>query len=321
MILILRALGIGDLCTAVPALRGLRAAFPDDRLALAAPRWLAPLVDLTGAVDELVPVSGLAPRRWPVRGPRLAVNLHGSGPRSHRLLALAEPERLLGYACPPAGHRDGPEWNGQEHEVRRWCRLLSWYGIRSDPTDLGLARAPVRAAALAGVVPVGVTVIHPGAKAAERRWPAARFAGVATALRDAGHEVVVTGSAEDLPRARAVARRAGLPASAILAGRLDTGQLAAVVAHARLVVCGDTGVGHLATAYGTPSTLLFGPVPPGQWGPPEDRPWHQVIWHGDVPARPGEGGPHPALEAISVPEVLAAAGAALDGHSRAAAAR
>jgi hypothetical protein len=45
-------------------------------------------------------------------------------------------------------------------------------------------------------------------------------------------------------------------------GRTDVGALAALVAHARLVICGDTGVAHLATAYGNRSVLLFGPMPP-----------------------------------------------------------
>src|SRR5690606_22926223 len=97
--LVLRALGVGDLATAVPALRGLRRAFPETPLWLAAPRWLAPLVELVGAVDRLLPVEGLAPVRWPpqVTG-RVAVNLHGCGPRSHRLLATAAPTRMVGFA-------------------------------------------------------------------------------------------------------------------------------------------------------------------------------------------------------------------------------
>ncbi|MEV6495238.1 glycosyltransferase family 9 protein, partial [Actinoplanes sp. NPDC051633] len=59
MILVLRALGVGDLAAGVPALRGLRAAFPDRRLALATPAWLGPLVALIGGVDELIPLDGL----------------------------------------------------------------------------------------------------------------------------------------------------------------------------------------------------------------------------------------------------------------------
>ncbi|MFS8664218.1 MAG: hypothetical protein LOD84_00790 [Limnochordales bacterium] len=138
MILVLRALGVGDLATAAPALRGLRRAFPRDELCLAAPAWLAPLVELVGGIDRLVPVAGLGPVRWPVHGPQVAVNLHGRGPQSHRLLATAEPARLLGFACPEAGHDDGPRWRSDEHEVHRWCRLLHWYGVPADRHDLAL---------------------------------------------------------------------------------------------------------------------------------------------------------------------------------------
>src|SRR5690606_10381445 len=71
VILVLRALGVGDLATAAPALRGLRRAFPRDELCLAAPAWLAPLVELVGGIDRLVPVAGLGPVRWPVHGPQV----------------------------------------------------------------------------------------------------------------------------------------------------------------------------------------------------------------------------------------------------------
>jgi ADP-heptose:LPS heptosyltransferase len=278
VILVLRALGIGDLCAAVPALRALRCAYPDEELVLAAPRWLAPLADLTGAVDRLVPVADLSPRTWRLPRPRLAVNLHGRGPESHRLLARAEPGRLLGFACPAADHLDGPQWR-REHEVQRWCRMLRWYGLPANPADLSLARSPVRTLALAGAVPVGATVVHPGAKAAERRWPPDRFAAVARALRAAGHDVVITGSTGERPLAAAIARHAGLPGDAVLAGRTDVGQLAALIAHARVVICGDTGAGHLATAFATPSVLLFGPMPPALWGPPGSRSQHRALWH------------------------------------------
>ncbi|WP_435829728.1 hypothetical protein [Micromonospora costi] len=51
--------------------------------------------------------------------------------------------------------------------------------------------------------------------------------------------------------------------------------------------------------------LLFGPVPPAQWGPPPDRPRHQALWVG--PGAAGSGaGPHPALAALDVRDVLAA---------------
>ncbi|WFE39435.1 glycosyltransferase family 9 protein [Micromonospora sp. WMMD998] len=310
MILVLRALGVGDLATGVPAVRALRAAYPGRELALVAPRWLSPLVGLVGGVDRQVHADGLGRLRWSGPPPELAVNLHGRGPQSHRMLAASRPGRLLAFANAAAGAPDGPPWRAEEHEVDRWCRMLAWYGIAADRADLALRRPDP------GALPVGVTIVHPGAKAPARRWPVSRFARVARELAARGHRVVVTGSAAERGLASAVATAAGLPADAVLAGATDVGELAALVAHARLVLCGDTGVGHLATAYATPSVLLFGPVPPAWWGPPPDRPWHEALWTGPVPTDSGPARPdgdaatddavHPALDALDVPAVLAA---------------
>ncbi|MFU8875153.1 glycosyltransferase family 9 protein [Micromonospora sp. SL4-19] len=305
MILVLRALGVGDLATAVPALRGLRAGFPGRELVLAAPAWLAPLVDLVGAVDRVLPTDGLAGRpAWPVPPPEVAVNLHGRGPRSHRMLAATRPDRLLAFACPDAGLPDGPAWDDGEHEVRRWCRLLHWYDLPADPADLALRRPP------AAGFPAGATVLHPGSKSPAKRWPAERFAALARALTARGHRVVLTGSADERELARRIAREAGLPSDAVLAGRTDLAALAALVADARLVVSGDTGVAHLATGYGIASVVLFGPVPPAHWGPPADRPRHRVLGvaHRVQLDRDWAGGDatHPRLAAILVDEVLAA---------------
>ncbi|MGK5739641.1 glycosyltransferase family 9 protein [Micromonospora sp. URMC 103] len=300
MILVLRALGVGDLATAVPALRALRAAHPGRQLVLAAPAWLAPLVDLAGGVDRLLDTPDLDALR-PGPAPGLAVNLHGRGPRSHRALAGLRPGRLLAFASPEAGFADGPAWDEDEHEVDRWCRLLAWYGIPADRSDLALRRPPATGA------PAGATVLHPGSKVPAKRWPADRFAALARRLTDEGHRVVLTGTADERNLAIRVAAAAGLPPDAVLAGRTGLGELAALVAAARLVVSGDTGVAHLATGYATPSVVLFGPVPPARWGPPPDRPRHRVIWAGgrDWPSWDGVGS-HPSLMALGVDEVSAA---------------
>jgi len=290
-VLVLRALGIGDLATAVPALRALRAAYPTARLSLAAPAWLRPLADLTGAVDRVVPTTGLAAPPRQVPPPAVAVNLHGRGPQSHRLLTKLRPERLLAFRC--ERYLDGPQWTEDEHEVARWCRLLDWYGIPAHAGDLDL-----HPPAVAASVP-DATIVHPGSTSAQRRWPPRRFADVARALEGDGHHVVLTGGPGERELALSVARDAGLPADRVLAGHTDLAALAALVASARLVVSGDTGVGHLATGYGVPSVVLFGPVPPKWWGPPADRPWHRALYHGD------------SLFTIDVAEVLAATRAAL----------
>ncbi|WP_309240196.1 glycosyltransferase family 9 protein [Actinomadura sp. J1-007] len=304
----LRALGLGDLLTAVPALRALRRGLPGRRITLAAPRALAPLALLTGAVDDVLPASGLDP--LPPCGPlELAVNLHGRGPRSHRVLRALGPGRLLAFAHPSVLGSEGPPWEPDEHEVQRWCRLVAAYGFDADPRELDLPAPPVPSPA------PGAVVVHPGAGSPARRWPAERYAAVAAGLRERGEHVVVTGGPDETEVAGAVTAAAGLDPSDDLSGRTGPLELAALVAGARLVVCGDTGTGHLATAYGTPSVLLFGPVAPGLWGPPPERREHRVLWagrHGD----PHGAAPDPGLLEICVARVADTAARALTGAGR-----
>ncbi|WP_255307935.1 glycosyltransferase family 9 protein [Streptomyces marincola] len=299
-LVVLRALGLGDLLTAVPALRGLRRAFPGHRLVLAAPAWLAEAAAATGAVDRLVPATApgrAVPGHIPWAGPRPehAVDLHGNGPESLRALRALRPGRLYGYALPR-----GPAWRAGEHERDRWCRLLTWHGVPADPADLRLP-APDQPSPAPGAV-----VLHPGADAAARRWPAERFAALGRALRADGHRVVVTAGPGEGALAREVAEPGGLER----AEGLPFSRLAALVAGARAVVVGDTGLAHLATALGTPSVVLFGPVSPQLWGPPRS-PRHRVLWHPDDPRDQRPGDPHgpvtdPRLLRIGVAEVRAA---------------
>ncbi len=304
-VLALRALGLGDLLTGVPALRALRTALPGRPLVLAAPSALEPLVRLAGMADGMLDVTGVAapPGRlpWPGKAPPdVAVNLHGRGPQSHRVLAGLRPGRLVGFGSVEAGHA-GPAWDPGEHETARWCRLVSeCFGIPADPGDLLLPRPPVAAPVSRAVV------VHPGAAFPARRWPVERFAEVARWAVARGFEVAVTGTPAERPLAERLRRLAGLPASAQLAGRTDLLGLAALVASARLVVCGDTGLAHLASAFRTPSVVLFGPTPPSRWGPPSGGP-HEVVWHGAECGDPWGDDVDPALLRVRAEEVVSRA--------------
>lgn len=295
MILALRALGLGDLLTAVPALRALKRARPDEPLVLAAPQPLRPLVCLGGLADRMVAVDAAVdhppgPLPAPVEPVDTAVNLHGQGPQSTHVLARVRPAQLWSY-----GVAGAPPWDPDEHEVRRWCRLVAHHGCPAEETDLFLRPHPARGDGV---------LIHPGAGTAQRRWPPDRFAAVAASLAALGHRVTVTAGPGEESLAGQVAREAG----AATAVGLDLRALAALVESSALLVCGDTGIAHLATALRTPSVVLFGPQPPSRWGPPP-VPWHRALWH------PGRAGvpdqPHPALLRIGVPEVLDEAAAAL----------
>jgi ADP-heptose:LPS heptosyltransferase len=295
-ILVLRALGLGDLLTGVPALRGLRRAYPDAHIVLATPQRFCELAMLSGAVDEVCPTPGLGRLRSRREPPALAVNLHGSGPESITDLVALQPRALLTHRHAAYPGLPGPPWRADLHEVDRWCRLLEWAAIPCDPEDLSIQRPkgyPDRS---------GVVVIHPGAAYPARRWPPERFAAVAAALHGAGHEVVITGDSNEIEIARAVARDAGLPQSCVLAGTLELLELVALIADCRLLICGDTGVGHIATATGTPSVLLFGPTPPNRWGPRGAGP-HIAVWAGDK-GDPHADRPHSGLLLITVSRVL-----------------
>ncbi|WP_019925941.1 glycosyltransferase family 9 protein [Nocardia sp. BMG111209] len=300
VVLVLRARGLGDLLTAVPALRALRRARPHDHIVLAAPHRLKPIVDLITSVDELTPTADAESLRWDGEPPELAVNLHSGGAEGIVELARTDPARILTYrhaAVPAVG---GPAWQPEMHEVDRWCHLLETDGITADRRNLGL------------VPPVSTTshrdcvVVHAGAGAAARRWPADRFAAVVRHLLVAGREIVLTGDEFERPAALEIAARAGLPQRQVLAGKQTLIELATTVAEAGLVVCGDTGVAHLATAFGTRTVVLFGPTSPSRGGPPPHLLGrHVVLWSGRT-GDPEADVCDPGLLEITTEQVIAA---------------
>jgi ADP-heptose:LPS heptosyltransferase len=294
-LLVYRALGLGDLMTAVPALRALGRAFPEHHRVLAAPAALAPLVALIGAVDDVVDCAPLEPLPLSLHGADVAINLHGRGPQSTALLDAAQPRVLIAFGRPPR-----PLWDPHEHEVARWCRLLTASGIAADPHDLRITRPAVPAPPAAR----HATLIHPGAAGGARRWPPDRWAAVASAELARGRRVAITGSADERELAFAVATAAGVPEDAVLAGATDLVSLAATVAGADRLACGDTGIAHLATALGTPSVVLFGPTPPAEWGPPPG-PRHIALWAGRR-GDPHGAEPDPGLLRIMAPAVVSA---------------
>lgn len=297
-IVVLRALGLGDLLTAVPALRGLRRHYPDARVMLAAPDRYRELAMLTGAVDELLPTAGLGDVQPLTDAPALAVNLHGCGPQSIDHLLAWEPRSVISHChdCHPG--LPGPRWRADLHEVQRWCALLEWAGIPCDSTDILLERPSIPRDE------TGAVLIHPGASAPARQWPPDRFAAVAAALRDDGHEILITGSPSEFDLAHTVARAARLPRTAVVSGVLDLPALTALVADSRMVICGDTGVAHLAAATGTASVVLFGPTSPRWWGPRGPAP-HAALWAGRS-GDPHAATPHPGLLELTVAQVLSA---------------
>lgn len=298
LLLVLRALGLGDTLASIPALRALARAFPNHYRVLAAPVNLAPLVKLSGAIDEVIDAAPLQPLKEPLDTLDVAVNLHGRGPQSHRILLALRPKRLIAFQNDDVPESAGsPQWEPDEHEIERWCRLLAESGVPADASDLEVT-APWR-----DERSVGAIVVHPGAASESRRWQPERWIELCRRLRSLGHRVVLTGNSDEFRRCRFIAKSVHLPIDTVLAGKTGLDDLTSLVACARAVVCGDTGIAHIATAVGTPSVVLFGPTSPKQWGPPANRRRHRVIWRGTT-SDPHAASIDPGLASITVDEVM-----------------
>jgi len=305
-LLVLRALGLGDFLTGVPALRLIRRARPHARIVLAAPARFGHLALRAELVDAVIDYDGLRELRPlpydPLR-PDVAIDLHGNGPASRDVLRAMEPKQLIGYTIRPEPGSTAL-WDPAEHEVARWCRLAA-LGLGCDPALGGGVAGSLPRPPLPRRLPPGAIIVHPGASAGSRRWPLERFAAVLRRLARSGRPIVVTGSRAEQALAEELA--AAGPATALTTLGLE--ELLALVAGAHLVVSGDTGIPHAASTYSVPSVVLFGPVSPAQWGPPPS-PLYRALYH-RLPSDP-PGDPHgvdvdPALLRITVEEVLDAA--------------
>ena len=308
-VVVLRAIGLGDMLTGLPAMALLRRALPGHRVVGAVPGAYADLLLGAGLLDDVLPTAALVPLDGAPSAPDLAVDLHGNRWPSRDLLRALRPRRLIGFVRPGDDVPPGVEasaWDDDEHEVARWCRLLREHLP-------GAGEAPPVWSVLPRPSPVleGVTVLHPGAAAGSRRWPAERWTAVARALVADGHRVVVTGT----PGEQALVDAVAGAVCARTATRLDVPELFGLVAAASLVISGDTGVAHVASAFGTPSVVLFGPVSPARWGPPA-RARHRALWPAPDPGYRGDphgNEPDPVLLRIEVDDVLAAIPLALRG--------
>lgn len=113
-----------------------------------------------------------------------------------------------------------------------------------------------------------LVVLHPMAKWDSKLWPLRYWVDLVQRLARSGARLVLTGSADDQALGRLIVRRAGLGEGLLdLTGRTGLKELAALLSLARLVVCTDTGVMHLAAAVGARVLALFGPTAPWRTGP------------------------------------------------------
>ena len=213
---------------------------------------------------------------------------------------------------------------GMRHEVERQLALVASAGFATADTRLRFAvRSADRSALRQALMQAGVGlaqryfVVHPGASAASRRYPAERFGSAADSIaRIAQLDAIFSGDASEQLTVDA-ARRSMSARSASVAGALRLGALAALIEGADLLLTNNTGPAHLAAALGTPVVDLYALTNP------QHTPWRvesRVLSH-DVPCRNClksvcPAGHHDCLRRIDPGRVVAAAIELLTANER-----
>lgn len=334
---VFRALVLGDMLCATPALRAVRQAWPQASVTLVGLPWAAELAARLDSVDDFIALPGYpglpevdcAVEQLPAflsavqgRGFDLALQLHGSGGIVNPLVASFGARATAGFFddrawVPPADSGRYLRWPREGHEIERLLALTDHLGLprRGRALDFPLRPAD-HAAARSLLAPLGpgaaYGVVHAGAQLPSRRWDPSRFAAVARRLAEQGLHVVLTGGPAEAPLTQSIAAQLDYPCLD-LAGRTSLWTLGALVDGARCVVCNDTGISHIAAARGCPSVVVSCGADVQRWAP-LDRKRHRVLAH-PMPCRPCAHAvcpyDHGCATAIGVPQVLAQLPAAL----------
>ena len=310
-ILLIRPDHLGDLLFTTPALRVLRAAFPQARITCLVGPWAEAVVNDNPCIDEvmLCPFPGFTrqPKRSVIepyvilgRYARLlrktefdlAVVLRFDHWWGALLAYLARIPRRVGYDIAEVKPflTDAVPYVPGRHEVEQNLALVEAVGGQREhaitpsahPLEFPLSTQDQEFAARYLVEQeVGdddpLVCIHPGAGARVKLWRNEGWAQVADNLVEKyGVKVILTGSASEAPLVLAIAERMACQ-PIVAAGQTTLGQLAALMARCRLVLGVDSGPLHLAVAVGTPTVHLYGPVDSHTFGPWGDPARHVVL--------------------------------------------
>ena len=284
---------MGDILHALPAVTALRNAHPEWRIGWAIePQW-KPLLAAEGAVARgpampLVDrVHVVAARQWArtpvlprtlleIRGARrdlrqekydVCVDLQGAV-RSAAIAKWARAKRLIGEELP---RERAARYFFSERVQTRGVHVIEQAievvnAIAGDHLPVVRPLLPFDAAAesKAQSLPAPFVLLNPGAGWGAKRWPGERYGELAARLHDAGFSIVVNAGPSEEPLADEVVASSH---GAAVALRCSISELIAVTRRAALVIGGDTGPLHLASALGRPVVGIFGPTDPARNGP------------------------------------------------------
>ena len=280
---------IGDAVMCEPALRGLRALFPQAELTMLAKSTIAELfigypgLDRVLVYDDKGIHAGLS-GKWSLAGMLRRqqfdlVVLFQNAFEAAFLTWLAGIPRRYGYAT------DGrtffltdpiavPDRGVLRHQVGYYWYLLKPLGIAGEPFAPTLVVSADEERMLetrlvsAGIESSDIVIgINPGSTYGRaKRWLPERFAEVAQRLagrlrQDEGKQVamLILGAAGEESLGKDIAARIDTR-SVVLSGTTTIRELMAVSKRCRLLLTNDTGPMHIAAACGVPVVAIFGPT-------------------------------------------------------------
>ena len=302
-VVVFRALQVGDMLCAVPALRALRAALPHARITLVGLPWAQQFAArYPRYLDDFIPFPGhpSLPEAQ-IRDERtvdvfyetararkfsLALQLHGSGQLSNPVVHAFGAAINAGYAPPGSPECDGVHYFPYPDAGLEPLRLLGLVNLLGAPPvdpHLEFPLTPADWQELqasgkdAGLMPGEYACIHAGASSRDKCWPPQCFAEIADRLAEEfGLTIVFTGSGKETVLAEEVMAHMRMPAINA-AAPISIGAMAALISRARLLVCNDTSVSHIAAGFGLKSVVVFNQADMKRWAP-QDTQRHRGVW-------------------------------------------
>lgn len=275
-ILIIKPGAMGDLLQLTPTIRALRTRFPSARIDILVGN--AASVDLFRHHPDIANVlvydqrgehrslSSLFSLWWQMRnqGYDLVINFQRSNMKTWFLTSAAFPCRIQVY------HKTRTK---VVHAIRDHLKTVEPLGVSPDGDELDLYLAgehrnyATELFEFHGLDKRPVVALNPGASHPVNRWSTASFAALADRIStELNAAVIIVGGGGDTPLALDIDRLSSAH-PLILTGTTTLLQLGAVLEKSTLLVSGDTGPMHMATAVRTPVIALFGAADPERSGP------------------------------------------------------
>lgn len=294
---VFRALQLGDMLCAIPAIRALRAAFPHARITLIGLPWERDLVErYSDYFDKFLyfpGYPGLPEQPFDeekfevflknVRKEKfdLLLQMQGNGTIVNPLLMQFNARMVAGFYNEES-FVDSPlfmQYPEDQPELRRHLLLMQHLGIKpqGDHLEFPLTKKDEKDYddLILPVFSKNYVVLHPGSRAVQRRWPPQFFANIADYCIEQGLTVVITGTKDESEITGEVIKcMQHVPID--LTGKTSLGAIAILLKNAFCLVSNCTGVSHLADAFDTPSVIISMDGEANRWAP-LNRELHRVI--------------------------------------------